>query len=188
VAASAIRIGVSACLLGRAVRYDGEHKRDGWVCDALAAAVDLVPVCPEVELGLGVPRDPIRLVGGAGARALRLVAPRTGRDLTAEMTGWADARVEALAGEHLSGFVLKAGSPSCGPAGVKGYAAAGAADPAALDGAGLFAAALRRRFPDAALRRRFPDMPIADEAHLTTPAARDAFLARVVHYREPRRA
>ena len=78
-----IRLGVSACLLGREVRYDGGHKRDRFLTDTLGPFVEWVPVCPEVEIGLGVPRDTIRLVGDAPAP--RLVVERTGEDLTARM-------------------------------------------------------------------------------------------------------
>jgi uncharacterized protein YbbK (DUF523 family) len=174
------RVGVSACLIGRRVRYDGEHKRDDNVCDVLAQEVELVPVCPEVELGMGVPRDPVRLVRGAGVAAgavagagvaVRMIAPRTGRDYTAEMTAWAEARAGALAAAGLSGYVLKQGSPSCGLAGVKLYAAADDLEPASYAGVGLFAAALRRRFPD---------MPIEQEGRLAEAGVCEAFIARVL--------
>jgi uncharacterized protein YbbK (DUF523 family) len=167
------RVGVSACLLGRQVRYDGDHKRDAWVAGELARAFELVPVCPEVELGLGVPRDPIRLV--TAPTGTRLVCPRTGRDLTTEMSAWAETRVRALAAERLAGFVLKAASPSCGPAAVKVFASSEAETPASLDGTGFFARALLREFPD---------MPIADETALATPAARQSFVESVMVYCE----
>jgi uncharacterized protein YbbK (DUF523 family) len=165
------RIGVSACLLGRQVRYDGDHKRDAWVVEELARIADLVPVCPEVEFGLGVPRDPIRLVKGPGGT--RLVTPRTGRDLTEEMTAWAEARVRVLDAERLSGFVLKSSSPSCGPQGVKLFTSPDAELPASLEGAGLFARALRAQFPD---------MPIEDETTLADTARRQSFIERAMVY------
>jgi len=167
------RVGVSACLLGQQVRYNGAHKRDAWVAEILARDVELVPVCPEVELGLGVPRDPIRLV--AAPAGTRLVAPRTGRDLTAEMTAWAAARAEALATARLAGFVFKAASPSCGPAEVNVFAAIDDESPISLTGVGLFAQALRRRCPE---------MPIADEHHLADPVDRQSFLDQVFAYSE----
>lgn len=168
------RVGVSACLLGQRVRWDGDHKRDAWIVEDLASLVELVPVCPEVELGLGVPRDPIRLV--VGEDRIRLVAPRTGRDLTDEMSAWAEARVRGLVGERLSGFVLKSSSPSCGPRAVKLFASVEAETP--LEGApdtrvGFFARALRRRFPE---------MPIADEISLADAARRRTFVNDVLVY------
>src|SRR5262245_32974891 len=99
------RVGVSACLLGQRVRYDGDHKRDAFVCEELARLCELVPVCPEVEVGMGVPRDTLRLV--QTGTVTRMVAPRTGRDFTAEMESWAEARALSLAAENLSGYVLK---------------------------------------------------------------------------------
>jgi uncharacterized protein YbbK (DUF523 family)/uncharacterized protein YbgA (DUF1722 family) len=107
-----IRLGVSACLLGDEVRYDGGHKRDAFLTDTLGPFVDWVRVCPEVEVGLGAPRPPIRLVGEAGSP--RLVVEKTGEDLTTRMRRWARRRAAELAGLGLHGYVLKKGSPSCG--------------------------------------------------------------------------
>src|SRR5512140_1734220 len=111
-----IRIGVSSCLLGKKVRYDGQHKRDDFLTEVLDPFVEWVPVCPELELGLGVPREPIRLVGpAAGADAApRLVAERSGQDHTAAMQAYAERRVAELARADLDGYVTKKGSPSCG--------------------------------------------------------------------------
>jgi len=166
-----VRVGVSACLIGREVRYDGQHKRDGWIVDVLGRQVKLVPFCPEVEVGMGVPRDPLRLVKDGALT--RMIAPRTGRDYTREMNDWAEARVRALDGERLSGFVLKQNSPSCGMQGVKLYASAQAEAPIEPTGTGLFARELRRRFPD---------LPIEEEGHLQDPAVRESFVQRVVAY------
>ncbi|HEV8586207.1 MAG TPA: DUF523 domain-containing protein [Methylomirabilota bacterium] len=158
-----VRLGVSACLLGEAVRWDGGHKRDAIVVELLGPRVTWVPVCPEVELGLGVPRPPIQLAGDA--RAPRLVVAETGADLTARMRRFAEARLDELARLGLDGYVLKARSPSCGPAGVPVHGTAGAT------GAGLFAAALAARFPD---------LPAEDEDGLADPAVRARFLERAV--------
>jgi uncharacterized protein YbbK (DUF523 family) len=147
------------------------------VCGALAERFELVPVCPEVEVGMGVPRDPVRLVG-LGA-ATRMIAPRTGRDFTAEMNAWAEARVRALATQGLCGYVLKKDSPSCGLAGVKSYATVEADAPDSTAGVGLFAAALRRRLPE---------LPVVEETELDDPAARDAFIERVLAYQRARRS
>ena len=105
---------MSACLLGREVRYDGGHKRDRFLTDVLAPFVEWVPVCPEVELGLGIPRETIRLE--RDGQALRLVAPKSGADHTAAMERFARRRTAALRALDLSGYVLKKGSPSCGMA------------------------------------------------------------------------
>ena len=108
----AIRIGISSCLLGQQVRYDGGHKHDRFLTNTLGRYFEWVPVCPEVELGLGIPRETIRLVqidGGVG-----LVMQKSGRDLTEEMRDYARERVRQLAREDLGGYVLKSDSPSCG--------------------------------------------------------------------------
>lgn len=118
-------VGVSACLLGQRVRWDGEHKRADWL-DEVPAEIELVPVCPEVEAGLGVPREPIHWVGE------RLVGRETGLDQTDRLREFATERLAQL--PKLSGYILKKKSPSCGLGGIE-------------QRAGLFAAALRARFP-----------------------------------------
>lgn len=100
-----IRLGISTCLLGEPVRYDGGHKRDAFLVDILGRYVTWVPVCPEVEVGLPVPRESMRLEGNADAP--RLVAPRSGTDYTERMAAWAATRAEQLAGAGLHGFVFK---------------------------------------------------------------------------------
>jgi uncharacterized protein YbbK (DUF523 family) len=166
-----VRIGVSACLLGQPVRYDGGHRRDAFLVDVLGPRVEFVPVCPEVELGLGTPRETLRLV--RRAEDVRMIMAN-GVDYTDAMRAYAARRVEALAGERLSGYVLKSRSPSCGlvDAAVVPDAAPGAASPEDR-GRGLFAAALVARFPD---------LPIEDELGLADPATRERFLARVFGY------
>lgn len=99
-------VGVSACLLGQRVRWDGGHKRSDPVVE-IAERVELVPVCPEDEVGMGTPREPIKL-----DPERRLVGARSGTDHTDAMNSWADRRLSELA--DLDGFVLKADSPSCG--------------------------------------------------------------------------
>ena len=150
-----IRVGVSACLLGETVRYDGGHKRDAFVTDTLGRYVTWVPVCPEVEIGLGTPREAIRLQGDPAAP--RLVGTKTGVDLTRRMTDYARGRVRALADLGLSGYVLKRASPSCGMERVKVYSDDGT--PGRM-GRGLFASALMERAPAPAGRGgRTPDGP-----------------------------
>lgn len=168
------RVGISTCLLGQRVRYDGDHKRHDWLVDELGPEVTWVPVCPEVELGLGVPREPIQLVPVAGrggdAEVLRLIGARSRRDLTEDMRAFAAARAEALAAEKLSGYVFKTRSPSCGITAVKVYDYPGEDPPWEARGQGLFAAAFIARFPD---------LPVAEEHELDDPAVRARFRERV---------
>ncbi|HET9770571.1 MAG TPA: DUF523 and DUF1722 domain-containing protein [Acidimicrobiia bacterium] len=166
-----VRIGISSCLLGEPVRFDGGHKRDGFLVDRLGPHVDWVPVCPEVEVGLPTPRPTLRLVQGSGGADVRLVSPKTGEDHTAAMTAYARERIEALAGCDLSGYVLKRGSPSCGMERVRVYGEAGMP---ARSGRGLFAHALLDRFPD---------LPVEEEGRLGDPGLRTHFLERVFAYR-----
>lgn len=170
-----LRLGVSACLLGEPVRYDGRDRREVAVTEALAPWVEFVAVCPEVELGLGVPRPPIELVGPADRP--RLVEPSSGRDLTDAMAHYAAARVEALAAAGLDGYLLKSRSPSCGPGGVARRPDGG--DAAEPDGVGRFAAVLVRRLPE---------LPVADERRLAEPVDRAAFVERMRAYRRARLA
>ena len=108
-----IRIGISSCLLGQEVRFDGGHKRDALLIDTLGPQVEWVPVCPEVEMGLGTPREPLRLVR-VGDNAVRMITTSTGVDHTETIARWAGTRLEELAREDLCGYVLKKDSPSCG--------------------------------------------------------------------------
>ena len=167
-----IRIGVSSCLLGCKVRFDGGHKRDGFLVDTFGNWVQWVPVCPEVEIGMGTPRESIRLVSGAGG--VRVLAPKSGTDWTEAMTAFAAARVEELAAEELCGYVLKKGSPTCGLERVKVY---GAGMPT-KSGRGVFAEALLARFPN---------LPVEEEGRLGDPRLRDNFVERVFAYHRLRR-
>jgi FdhD protein len=165
---SKLRIGISSCLLGDEVRFDGGHKRDASLIETLSPFVEWVRVCPEVELGLGVPREPVRLVSTAGDT--RMVGVDSGIDHTEGMRAYARRRVEELAAMGLSAYVLKSKSPSCGPGDVKVYGDSGAPPQA---GTGLFAAALSERFPD---------LPIEDESRLADAATRIRFLERASAY------
>jgi uncharacterized protein YbgA (DUF1722 family)/uncharacterized protein YbbK (DUF523 family) len=160
-----IRLGVSACLLGDEVRYDGGHKRDAFLTETLGPFVEWIRVCPEVEVGLGVPRPPIRLVGDAGSP--RLVVDKTGEDLTERMRRWGRRRAVELAGLGLHGYVLKRGSPSCGLFRVRVYGDDGMPEAA---GRGLFAAALT-----AAL----PTLPVEEEGRLGDAGLRENCIERV---------
>src|SRR5215216_113600 len=137
-----LRIGISACLLGHEVRWDGQHKRDGWLVEVLGPRVEWVPVCPELEIGLGVPREPIRLVGDP--RAPRLVS-ESGVDLTRRMRSWVEQRARELAALDLSAYVLKSGSPSCGMERVRVHSRKGG--PPRREGVGVFARGLTKELP-----------------------------------------
>ena len=161
-----IRIGVSACLLGEPVRYDGQHKHDPYITDTLGRFFDFVGVCPEVECGFGVPREPVRLVGDPASP--RLVTTRTGIDVTERMQTWCARRVVELEQEDLCGFVLKSRSPSSGMANVKVYNDKGVA---AGKAPGLFGKALMEHFPN---------LPCEDEGRLNDPDLRENFIERVL--------
>jgi len=169
------RIGISACLLGREVRHDGGHKRSGFVCDVLGRFVEWVPVCPEADSGLSIPRESMRLVGSLDRR--RLVGNRTGTDFTDGLQCWVAPKLEELATRDLDGFILKKGSPSCGLERVPTYTEpkGGSSRP----GSGLFAAALRDRLPWLA---------VSEEGWLEDAALRDVFLSRVFTHRRLRTA
>jgi uncharacterized protein YbgA (DUF1722 family)/uncharacterized protein YbbK (DUF523 family) len=160
------KVGISRCLLGENVRYDGGHKLERFLRDGLGRHVEFVPICPEVECGLPIPREAMRLVGDPDCP--RLVTIKTKVDLTQRMTAWAEGRVADLGRVGLCGFVFKYGSPSSGMSRVKVYPEAGGAP--ALKGRGLFAA----RFMDAQ-----PLLPVEDEGRLNDPALRENFIERV---------
>lgn len=156
------RVGISSCLLGEKVRWDGGDRRHALLLESLGPFVEWVAVCPEAELGLGVPREPIRLVGEIGAP--RLVGERTRVDLTEAMARWAERRLEPLVAAGLDGWVTKARSPSCGLRAVPVWA-----DDGGLREAGM-GAFVR------VLRERLPALPIAEEGELEDADARARFL------------
>jgi len=160
-----IRIGVSKCLLGEPVRYDGQHKHDHFITDTLGRYFDYVGVCPEVECGLGVPRETMRLVGDPASP--RLVTTRTGLDLTARMQAWIDRRVVELEKEDLGGYIFKSRSPSSGMENVKVYNDKGGV---AGKAPGLFGKAFMAHFPT---------LPCEDEGRLNDPDLRENFIERV---------
>lgn len=167
-----VRIGISSCLLGNHVRYDGGHKRAAFLVEAFGQAVEWVAVCPEVEIGLGVPRPTLGLqqVGGD----LHLLRPSDGADLTEAMLAYARRRVRDLERLGLCGYVLKKGSPSCGMDGVEVYREAGAP---IRSGRGIFARVLLERFPN---------LPVEEEDGLNDPERRQSFIERVFAYRRRR--
>ncbi|MGD2145492.1 MAG: DUF523 and DUF1722 domain-containing protein [Anaerolineae bacterium] len=163
-----IRLGVSTCLMGENVRYDGGHKRDRYLINTLGQFVEWVPVCPEVEIGLPVPREAMRLVGDP--EDPRLVTIKTGKDYTDRMQSWAVERLEELASTKLHGFVFKSRSPSSGLYRVKVYSEQGM--PSRL-GTGIFAHEVVRRFPL---------LPVEEEGRLHDLGLRENFIERVFAY------
>ena len=163
--AGRIRVGISTCLLGEDVRYDGGHKLDRFLRDTLGRYVEYVPVCPEVECGLPIPREAMRLVGEVNSP--RLVTIRTRVDHTERMLTWARRRVVELEREELCGFIFKRGSPSSGMERVKVYSEAGMPS---MTGVGLFARAFMEHFPL---------LPVEEEGRLHDPRLRENFIERL---------
>lgn len=157
-----IRIGVSSCLLGEKVRFDGSHKLDRFLTETLGRYVEYVPVCPEVEVGLPTPRDTLRLVGVPDNQ--RLVFSKTGEDITERMTEWAKQRVKLLEEEDLCGFVFKSKSPSSGMERVRLYDRNGV--PQKI-GVGVFASVFMEHFPL---------LPVEEDGRLHDPRLRENFI------------
>ena len=164
-----IRIGVSACLLGAEVRFDGGHKRNEFITETFGRFVEFVPICPELELGLGVPRETLRLVKDQSGE-ITLIGNKSGADHTAAMQVWSDRRTAGLVREDLSGYLLKKDSPSCGMERVRVYGSGGMPS---HSGRGLYAAALMRRYPN---------LPVEEEGRLNDPRLRENFIERVFAY------
>jgi uncharacterized protein YbbK (DUF523 family) len=164
-----IQIGISSCLLGEMVRYDGGHKLDHYLKDTLGQFVTWMPVCPEVESGLTVPREAMRLVGNP--ESPRLVTIRSGINYTDRMLTWAKNRLYELEAQDLCGFIFKSRSPSSGMRGVKVYTNEGMSTN--QKGIGIFAKA----FID-----YFPLIPVEDDGRLHDPKLRENFIERVFVY------
>ena len=168
-----MRIGIASCLLGNKVRFDGGHKFDPWVVNTLGNYVDFVPVCPEVECGMPVPREPMRLVGNPASP--RLVTTKTYLDKTEQMQSWSAKRVVELEKENLCGYIFKRASPSSGMERVSVYKDV---DPATVKnvgapdkrGVGLFANAFMQHFPL---------LPVEEEGRLHDPKLRENFIERI---------
>lgn len=159
------RLGISACLLGQSVRYDGGHKLDHFLTESLGRFVEWVPVCPEVEIGMGVPRESVRLVGTP--EAPRMIAERSGKDWTGAMERFAAARVRQLMALELAGYVFKKNSPSCGMERVRVY---DRKNIPVRRGRGLYAAAVMDRLAP---------MPVEEEGRLSDRRLRENFVERV---------
>ena len=163
-----IRIGISSCLLGEKVRFDSGHKHDRYITDVLGAFFEFVMVCPEIEVGMGVPREAVRLEGDPDVP--RMAGGRTGADWTDRMNRYSHQRVHRQDLADLSGFILKSRSPSCGMERVRVYVTP---NTVRKSGAGLFARALRNRFPH---------LPVEEEGRLSDVGLRENFIVRVFAY------
>jgi uncharacterized protein YbgA (DUF1722 family)/uncharacterized protein YbbK (DUF523 family) len=168
-----LRLGISECLMGRAVRHDGGHKHDRFLTDTLGQWVEWIPICPEVEIGLGTPRPAMRLV--ASGTGTRLRVRKSGEDLTDRMRTWADGWLAGAT--DLEGFVLKKDSPSCGMERVRVYPKPDEGT-AERTGTGIFAAALTESLPH---------LPVEEEGRLNDPTLRERFFDRVFAHRRWRR-
>jgi uncharacterized protein YbgA (DUF1722 family)/uncharacterized protein YbbK (DUF523 family) len=160
-----IQLGISSCLLGTKVRFDGGHKRDRYLTDVLGEWFEWMSVCPELDIGLGIPRPTIRLV--AGEAGTRLVEPKSGEDLTERMEVYSREKVDMLMARDLDGYILKRASPSCGMERVKVYTEAGMPLKA---GAGVFARVLMEKWPN---------LPVEEEGRLNDAVLRDRFIEHV---------
>jgi len=160
-----IRLGISTCLLGENVRYDGGHKLDRFLTDTLGQYVEYVPVCPEVECGLPVPRESMHLEGDH--ESPRLVTLRTKQDMTERMVSWAKSRVVELEKEGLCGFIFKSDSPSSGMERVGVYNEKGMP---VKKGVGMFAGIFMEHYPL---------LPVEDEGRLHDPKLRENFVERI---------
>jgi len=164
-----LRLGISRCLLGDEVRFDGGHKRDSFLTDVFGRYVEWVPVCPEVEAGLGTPREAMRLVGDP--QNPRLVTIKSRIDHTRALETLTTNRIAQLMELDLSGYVFKKGSPSCGIERVRLYNEHGIPN---RNGVGLFARAFIEQFPL---------IPVEEEGRLCEPTLRENFIERVFCYR-----
>lgn len=164
-----LRLGISRCLLGDEVRFDGGHKRDHFLTDLFGRYVEWVHVCPEVEAGLGTPREAMRLVGDP--QRPRLITIKSGKDHTEAVETTAADRLQEFKEMDLSGYVFKKDSPSCGIERVRIYSNCGIP---ARKGIGIFARAFIERFPL---------IPVEDEGRLNDPGLRENFIERVFCYR-----
>jgi len=164
-----ILIGISSCLLGERVRFDGGHKRDSYICDFLANYVEFLPVCPEAEIGMGIPRPPVRLVGDPDFPQLVEVKDPS-KNYTSGMLHFCQETMSRL--QSISAYILKSKSPTCGWKRVKIYQEPGQAP---RSGQGLFAKTLEQHYPY---------LPIEEEGRLNDPCLRENFIERLFVYHE----
>ncbi len=165
---SKIKVGVSSCLLGEKVRWNGDHKQSLFVKNLLGQFFEWVPTCPEVEIGMGIPRETVQLQGNPNAP--RMVGNTTGTDWTARMNRYSKNRSAELSKMNLSGYIFKNRSPSCGIARIKVYGDDGNPTP---NGRGLFAEAFMQQCAG---------VPVEDEGRLQDARIRENFITRVFAY------
>ena len=163
-----IKVGISTCLLGENVRYDGGHKRDRYMTDVLSDYFAWEIICPELEVGMGVPREAVRLVHNVASP--RMVGIQTQTDWTKRMNDFSEKKIEQLRKKNLCGYIFKSDSPSCGIERVKVYA--GKESPN-KNGRGLFADAFMKAFPS---------IPVEEEGRLNDAKLRENFIVRVFAY------
>ena len=164
------KIGISSCLLGENVRYDGVSKRDENIISTLSDVCTLVPICPEVEMGMSVPREKIQLF--IVNNIIRVVGIASGIDWTEKMIHYAEQRIQANDFKELSGFILKSKSPSCGFSSTELFDSSGLLS---KEGTGLFARCLIDTYPK---------LPIEDERNLLVKKNRDIFIQLVKAYQQ----
>lgn len=162
------RLGISQCLLGERIRYDGGHKWNVFLTEVLAPFVEWMPVCPEVEAGLGTPREAMHLAGDP--ESPKLLTIRTNIDHTKTVRMFSQRRVKELQESDLDGYIFKKNSPSCGLHRVNVYRPMGQPS---KRGTGIFAAAVQQAFPL---------LPVEEEGRLTDPMLRENFIERIFSY------
>ena len=160
-----IKIGISSCLLGNNVRYDGGNKLDTYILDTFGTIVEWVSICPEVECGMPVPREPMQLVGDI--MKPRLITAESRIDRTGEISSWIENKLREMEQTDFRGFILKARSPSCGVQGSERFSDSGISIGVST---GLFAEAVMRCFSS---------LPVEDEERLRDPGTREQFMARI---------
>ncbi len=161
-----IKIGISSCLLGNNVRYDGENSYDPFVIETLGLYAEYVPVCPETEVGMSIPREPIQLEGEPENPCL--VTKRTRIDKTGLMKSWIKGRLDDLEKEGLCGYIFKNKSPSCGLYRVKVHGNDGTVR---KKGSGLFAKAFGKHFPE---------IPVEEAQRLHDPKVCERFIESIL--------
>ena len=163
-----IKIGISACLMGQKVRYDGGSFQPKLIHSVLPDYMDFVPFCPEVEIGMSVPRETVRLV--TTETGIKLKAPKSGTDYTNQMNAYSIEKTNALSKLEISGYILKKGSPTCGMERVRVYNSRGIPE---KSGNGLFASQLKKAFPN---------IPIEEDGRLNDIHLREHWIERVFAY------
>ena len=168
-----LKLGISACLLGKKVRYDGRDAYDSYLIDLFSPYFQLVPICPETEAGLGIPREPMMLVDNKNSP--RLVVIKTGNDVTKKIIAWTQRKLKEKEMEHLGGLILKSKSPSCGLKKVKLFKGK---PPPSREGKGLFAQSFQEKFPF---------IPVEEDTELQQTQQRENFINRIFILYEWRR-